>query len=422
MRVTAPTAEAIHPGGPPAVKHQGVRAPEPRTTANGEVAIVAFIGFLVCGALALWWFLPLASGPVDPQPASQHGKLLVSVYDPPTRPVEEALGRTDGQVFAGMSTDPLARTPEIVRGSAEEQAYRYQRPAYAWIGWVGSGGGHPGPAPFALAAATAVAAGLLVGAGARFLADRHADPRWALLLLLVPGVFIDLTWIGPEVLGTALAVFGLVWWTREPSGDDAADRRALVLAVVMFAAAGLCRETFLLIPFVLMVTALVHRQIGRAVAAALAAAPYVAWVLYLRIAIGAWPTGSVGGRLSPIPFGGMVQALDAWHPAEFAVAVVILVPAAWALVVGRRSGLRPLVAANLAFAAVLGEPVWHRFPDFSRVLLPLSTLSVLAIVSGLVLNAQAARAATDAPGPGAPAAPAPGADEITPVEVPAGSV
>jgi hypothetical protein len=342
------------------------------------VVAVALIAMVLAGAAATWWFSSVVADlaiPADPQ---ADGRRIAAIYDPPDRPIEAALNRGDGQLFAALATDPAVQRPEQVRGPASEQAYRYQRMAYGWLGWAASGG-RAEAVPWALIAVTVASVGLLVGAGGMLLIDRGADPRLALLLALQPAVFIDLTWVGPEVLGTALALVGLVVWTRRPAGSTAFGASAWG-AVACFAAAGLCRETLLVVPATIVVYEAWHRRWRLAAVLALSAVPYVAWVLVLRAHLGAWPSGSVGGRLSPVPFGGMVAAMSGWGAGDLVVAALILVPAVVALVVAGPGLLRLLVATNLAFASLLGEPVWNRWPDFSRVLLPLSTLAVIAIV------------------------------------------
>jgi hypothetical protein len=342
---------------------------------------VALIAVVVAAAGATWWFGSVVAGLGVPSQPEADGRRIAAIYDPPDRAVEAALNRGDGQLFAALATDPAVRRPDQVRGPASEQAYRYQRMGYGWLGWAASGG-QADWVPWALIALTAASVGLLVGAGAVLLADRGVDPRFALVLALQPAVAIDLTWIGPEVLGTALAALGLAAWTRQAARPMRPDA-ATWAAVVCFAAAGLCRETLLLIPAVLMVGEAWRRRWWLAGAAALSAVPYAAWVVFLRIRLGAWPSGSVEGRLSPIPFSGLVAAMPGWATGDLVVAVSILVPAALALTWRRGGALRTVVAANLAFASLLGEPVWNRWPDFSRVLLPLSTLAIVAVVTAV---------------------------------------
>lgn len=383
-----------------------IDGPAPR---RGEVAAVALIATVLAAAVAAWWF---TSAVDSPAPAGRYvaGRQVAAVYDPPVDAVERALNKGDGQVFAAQATDPLARTPDLIRGGPTEQAYRYQRPAYGWLGWLASGGGARHRVAPALAAVTVAATGLLVLAGARYLAARGTDPRGALLLLLLPGVAVDLTWIGPEVLGLGLVVLGLDAWLRRPPGPPAVPWRA----VGAFAAAGLCRETLLVVPATLAALALVRRRPAEVAGLAAAALPYLAWVVHLRLALGAWPSGSVDGRLSPVPYGGLVAAVDTWTAVDLVLAVALVGVAVAALVRTRGTDLGWLVAVHLVLAGTLGEPVWHRVPDFGRVLLPLGALSVLALLTGRVSPVRAASrtapapprpAATTAPGaaPGSPA-------------------
>jgi hypothetical protein len=367
----------------------GARSAAPVRAGRSDVVAVALIALVLCGAAAAYWFTSVVSEPTRADRTEHAGELISSMYDPPESAIENAIDKGDGQLFAGQATDPLVRRPEMVRGDAAEQAYRYQRPAYGWLGWVASGG-RPGAVAVGLIGVTVLSAALLVLVAARWFGDRATDPRWALLLLLLPGVAIDLTWIGPEVLGTALVVLGLHRWLDVAHRTDASERALPVVAppdwvaIACFAAAGLCRETLLLVPFVLVLTSAVTGRWRRAFGAAGSAVPYVLWVAFLRFRIGSWPQGSVDGRLSLVPFGGLADAAGTWARAEVAFAVLLLGLAVVALARGRGSGLRPVIAANLALAATLGEPVWHRFPDFTRVLLPLGALSLLVVVPSLL--------------------------------------
>src|SRR4051812_21773940 len=138
---------------------------------------------------ASWLTQPPAS-PAEVAEANDH--LISAVYDPPTRPVEIALARGDGQIFATHAQDPLLRRPELVRGGKAEQAYRFQRPLYGWIGGAASGG-QARLAPWALIAMTIGSVVLLAGVVATALAAEGRDPRWAILVALIPGVVTDLT-------------------------------------------------------------------------------------------------------------------------------------------------------------------------------------------------------------------------------------
>jgi hypothetical protein len=254
---------------------------------------------------------------------------------------------------------------------------------------------------------TALSVIALVWVTARLLARWGADPLLALVLLATPGVIVDLTWVGPEALGAALVLVGLgrvlggvsgrgrggIDPSRHGSGSgDSMAADPLVadplvtdrlvadpLGIAAFAAAGLCRESLLLVPAVLVLLFLVDRRVRRAAMMAAAAAPYAVWVVFLRVRIGAWPTGSEGGRISLMPFGGLVRAMPGWGIGDIVFAVVVLGGAAAALAVVTRRELRWLIVAHVVLAASLGAQVWTRFADFGRVLLPLTALSLVAL-------------------------------------------
>jgi hypothetical protein len=340
-----------------------------------EVALIALVAVV---ALCCYWFAAVAGN--QPPSNDGDGKPISTMYDPPRNNVERALVRGDGQLYAALATDPAVRHPQIVTGPPEEEAYRYQRPGYGWLAWVASAG-RRGAVEWALIALTCLSVIGLVAITARWLIDRDQDPRFALLLLVAPGVLVNLLWIGPEAFGTLLLMVAL---RRIVPPDGSTRIHPLgVVAFSCFAAAGLCRESLLIVPATLAVLCLVQRRWRIACALSATALPYIAWVLVLRARIGAWPTGSVPGRLAPFPFAGVVHGLATAGSVEAAFAVVTLGVAAGALVIGREPILRLLIATNLAFASMMGTAVWHRFDGFGRVLLPMTVFSLLSLVPAL---------------------------------------
>jgi hypothetical protein len=336
---------------------------------------------VVAGAVGLLVVLAEFTGPV-PEVIPEAGSFISARYDPPTSGVEVGLALGDGQLFATHAADPFLDRPEVIRGGPEEQAYRFQRPLYGWLGWLASGG-QPGAVPWAVVTLTvASVVALVVGAG-RILADRGADARLALVLLAAPGVLADLQRVGPEALGTLLVLVGVAMWTRRRPG-----LAATAGPVACFAAAGLCRETLLLVPAALLLHDLVRGPEAadrrRALLAGLAVvAPYAGWVLALRAVLGAWPSGTVDGRLSVVPFAGLVDAVGSWTTLDLLFVAAVLGTAGLALL--RRAGeprLRWIVTAHLLLAATLGEPVWASWRDWGRVLLPLTAVTLLALASG----------------------------------------
>jgi hypothetical protein len=308
---------------------------------------------------------------------AQEWDLLSTMYSPPRSRVEAAFDLGDGQIFAGMATDPLVRRPQVVVGAPGEQAYRHQRPAYGWLGWLLSAGRRKAVAG-ALIVLTMASVVALITVLARALAARGVDPFVALALLVAPGVLANLLWIGPEALATTLSLVGVLRILRD-DGERGVVARVDWVAVACFAGAGLCRESMLLVPATLAVVALRHRRWTSVGRLATSAVPYFAWLLVLRERIGSWPIGSEPGRLSALPLGGLAKSLSNPNPVAVCFAALTLALGVTALVMGRDPLLRWLVAAHLAFGAFMGDAVWSSFDGFGRVLLPMVAFAILAV-------------------------------------------
>lgn len=316
-------------------------------------------------------------------PPTQPTGLIAEIYDPPSRPIEEALNKGDGQIFALQATDPaLRRMEQFGSPNPADHAYRWQRPLYGWLGWAASLG-QPRWVPEALVGLTVLSAvGLTLAVGA---AVRRAggDSRWALVVVLLPGVIFNLTHVGPETFATALLVVG---WSRWRGAQGA--RWA---AIGLFALAGLARETSLVVPAALAVAeswpSLRRRRWRQAWDAswrlATAALPLVIWVAFLRVRIGVLPEPNNEALLTPVPFSGLLAASSSWSAVTFGVVCVMLVPSIVAVVRARESGLRMAIGGFLLLGAFTGELPWSRSSIFGRVFLPMVALSLLVILPEL---------------------------------------
>lgn len=334
--------------------------------ARRALAVVALVALAVAGLRAGTWFALPGDLPTGPSRG-----LVSALYEPPSTQAEVILNARDGQVFATQAVDPLAARSERIRGGPEEQAYRYQRPAYGWLGWLASGG-RAGAVPAALVGLTVLSVMALAAALGWALQRSGVPPAWALVVLVLPGVTANLMFVGPEALGATLAVLAVARARRTPGVPWD--------AVALAAAAGLCRETLLLVPAALAVVALARRRPARSLALAASALPYLAWVVLLRVRIGAWPRGSVPGRLSPVPFGGLVDRVADWTLVDTAGLGLVLVLGVAGLARAVRVDLRAVLVAHLALAAALGPPVWGRAEDGGRVLLPLAVFGLWSVL------------------------------------------
>ncbi len=350
----------------------------PQADVGRRIVAASLVALVLASLVLTQWF---NRGFLIPDPTHwEKGQLLTASYDPPTRPVELFMNQGDGQIYAHGAQDPFVRHPERIRGGPSEQAYRLMRPMLGWTAWVASLGRPRLVAP-ALLWLMLVGAAALTAVACALAARLGREPEWGLLILLAPGMLLNVRLVGPETLGTALLGLGLLALWGRP------DQRRW--AIVCFALAGLFRESFLAVPLVIaLVDAWEARADGArsslrtAAPLAVSAVPFLTWVLALRGLTGSWPLGSEDGRLSLVPFGGLVAGIGRWGVAEWTSGLLILVPALVALVVARDRRLRVLIGAHLVYAASFGEVVWQTWIGFSRVLLPLSLLTYLVVLVG----------------------------------------
>ncbi len=296
----------------------------------------------------------------------------VTLYDLPEDRLQVLIFQGDGQAFAALAQDPLLKRPEVFNEGAPEASYRAQRPLLGWLAWLTSGG-QAALVPAVLVAWALVGFTVLAVAAAVVAGWRNCSPTLAVVAALTPGALITIDYIGPEALGTAVALLAVGLWGR--------DRPSLVIVAGLLTAAALARETLLLVPLVMGIRELLseHRSMRRLVALGAPAVVYLMWVALVRARVGALPTDAGEGRLA-LPLTGLINVVGGWRPIDIAclalgVALVV------ATLIRRRVDLFALIPlAYAAFALVMGETVWWRFEDFSRVLLPMYVFAVVALL------------------------------------------
>jgi hypothetical protein len=328
---------------------------------------------LTGGLIGLMFVAANVAGTTVPPPGSVSSEVpYVRLYDTPHDRLEVLIDQGDGQAFAALAQDPTLSRPDVFRGGSPEAAYRAQRPLLGWLAWVTSLG-HAGAVPGALFVWAVVGFALLGAAAATFVASTGREPRFAVIVLALPGALITLDWTGPEALGVALALAGLVLWRRA--------RPPLAATAVLFAIAGLCRETLLLVPLALGAGELLwgSRSLKRLAALIVGPAAYGLWVVVVHARLQAWPTDARQGRLS-WPFVGVGDAIGGWSAVDGAFALLAVALAVAAIRRRPRSDEALIVLVHVAFAVCLGGAVWARLEDFGRVLLPLYVVGVLALL------------------------------------------
>jgi hypothetical protein len=308
------------------------------------------------------------------------GHPYVRLYDPPTTRAEAMLVVGDGQAFAALAQDPTLARPGVFRSTVNdappgaEAAYRAQRPLLGWLVWLASAG-QARLVPAAMLWATIASAALLALVAAELARRSGRRVDLAPLVLVAPGALVVLGWTGVELLATALALAGVLAWQDRRRG----------LAVALMAAAALGRETMLLVPLALGACEwwAAGHHVRRAAVARVAplAVPAVAWgswVWVVHARIGWWP-GDAGAARLGLPLGGLAEAIGRWGLLELVVAVATWgLAAAACLRLGRPWGW--IVVAHAAFASLLGSDVLRTWVGFSRVLLPVAVLGVVALL------------------------------------------
>jgi hypothetical protein len=286
----------------------------------------------------------------------------------------------DGGDYATIARDPTLARPDVYRTRAEA-AYREQRPLFGELAWVGSLG-DPDRVPITMAVLSVLSAAFAVMALGALLLRRRISPFFALGVFALPGVLTVAYDMMPELLQLGLITVGLLAWETQP-------RAHTRLAIVAFTLAALTRESSLLVPLVLLAIEIPRirtRESGRAIR--LLTTPFVAyagWIVFIRVRVGVWPMSARAGRLTTVPFGGLVDALrhSPYRDTTLRWAVVGVLVFACSLIWGRRDLWYGTSIAFAGMAVFLGWNVWQRPDYFGRVLLPLYAYSAIVLGSAL---------------------------------------
>jgi hypothetical protein len=189
-----------------------------------------------------------------------------------------------------IASNPLNAVPEL-----DVPAYRLQRilyPALAWLAALGQAA----CVPMTLVLVNVLALGLGTGAFAILLKQEDA-PFWTpSLFFLWFGTSQALLFDLNEITAMSLALWALVFLSR---GQLAASK-------ILFGLGGLAKDLAFLFMLPVMIRLLYSRRYRVAVQFAMvAAAPYVLWVMVLRLLVSTWSFDAPATRFSLIPLGGL---------------------------------------------------------------------------------------------------------------------
>ena len=325
------------------------------------VVVVALVGVLAAGIVASVRIVRI--GPND---RTEGHPYVIDLPDPDSR-LARFLASGDGQFYVALALDPSLHRPQVF-SSRGEAAYRAQRPLLPFLVRAVSLG-RPGAIGPALVVLSVLAAGFGAGACALLAERRFGSPLAGIAVLLTPGAIAVLGGLGSELLALGLVALALIKWQ---------DGRVWP-ASALFVLAAFARETTLVVPATLGVVELMRAQrLHRLAAVSVPVVLWGSWIAWVRLRVGVLPSSQ--GRLAA-PFTGLVRAFPHWENTRanlFALAIGVAIIVGLAL--RRRSDLLAVVAlANIALAVVAGPDVWHAWENFTRPLLPLYALGIVAL-------------------------------------------
>jgi hypothetical protein len=184
-----------------------------------------------------------------------------------------------------------------------------------------------------------------------------------------------------EPLAIALSCAGIAAWLRTRPW----------LAVALLTAAGLTRETMLVVPLGLGITHLIERRtpIG-ALKLAVPAVAYGAWTVVVHTRLGAWPSDY---SQADGPLVGFRQAFPNWHAAEWLAALLLVA----SVVVIARHGttwMRVIAVLHVPILVAANHQVWWVWLGFGRVTMLLPIFALITL--GTPLAAEPGDEQTDA--------------------------
>jgi hypothetical protein len=268
----------------------------------------------------------------------------------------------DPQFYWAIAQDPFMRDPQVLQ-SLDATAYRYQRILFPLAAWLIPG--DTGSLAYRLWGLAV--AGWLVGAWAMWrLASQLRVSRPIALALYAcnAGLLFSVLHPLPDVWAAALGLWGLLLWMRG----------RLVSATVLFALAGLTKETALLVPAAVILLSLARGKMlcKENWIAAVAFVPDIVWQIALRVRLGVWSTNQSINNLD-LPYVALVKVaftvlLNRRGALDFFVAVGLAGLALYSLIrIGRpRTLLQSALWAQAALVSIAGSAVLEGIGSSSR--------------------------------------------------------
>ena len=290
-----------------------------------------------------------------------------------------SLFRSDALYFRLVAEHPFGNAHALATHVASAgDAYRYGRILYPLVAWI-LAVGNTGWVHWTLPVVDLAALVVLAAVAAELVARRGRPVERALVILLVPGVWLTVAIAFSEVFVLALV---LVLYLAVVDG------RSRVAPFVVGALALLARETAALAIAPLVLVALRDRRWRDVGAWALTVVPLVVWWAWVRHAVGQWPPldPSVSRREAlSYPLGGVIRVIhEGAHADHFAAWALGAATVAGAIYVFARARWFPITAGALLYGLLIvcfGPNAMRFSGEAIRLMAPAQALTLLALAA-----------------------------------------
>jgi hypothetical protein len=294
----------------------------------------------------------------------------------------------DGQQFLVLATDPLQLDPATPKG-VDNPIYRGKRLLYPLLAWT-TGLGQPGLIIWTLGLVNVACMASAAGLVAQWAQLEQRNPRWGLAVLALPGYWITLTLSTADLLATTLLLAAAVAWRQ---------RRPAYLSAAL-AGGALTRETALLAWAASYLATATEKRWRWLLPLALVPLPLLLLTTWLKIRFAA--TGD--GLLATLHFGppglgilrkieqllgswpwpgqlpsGLERSFDALCLLFWLCSLTIMAATAFRGSAGR--WLQITAGIYLLPALCTSSQILARFPDYTRVWIDISTLTLLCLIT-----------------------------------------
>lgn len=317
-----------------------------------QISCIAAVSMLFLG---IFIFLVLHSHNYDPKAFVLSGSRF-------SQAEEKGTTGYDGQFAYYIALEPLTAYRHM-----DEPGKRYQRILFPILAWIFSVGNKARSVPWILIGINLIAIIATTTILSNMLWERQVSPWIALTYFFFIGTLFCLRADLNEPLAVALSLLG--WFTYQ--------RRNLILAIVLFAFAGLAKEIGLIFPAALAIWELFQKRYRKALAIiGFSSIPYMGLLLLLQLR---W--GNSTGSLIPnwLPFSGISALKD--HSFLIVVGIWILIPAAvfiFFLIKDMQTNIQKhwnletcMLIVNLAFFSIMPYQTWEDPLAIFRSAMPL---------------------------------------------------